>query len=611
VFFRKTGSAGLAALLAALAIASCARRPSSTVERLAVLPLENLGSGSELDWAGRAAAAAIVYDLDGLADQYPQTVDSISSAYSMHASRVLEGYYLERNGRAQITATLESLEGRKTIETIQIEGSLANGIVPLVNQLAKRLNPQARSFGTGNMAAFRAYGDALAAGDRAAALQDLGSATQADPGFGAAYIAEARLLVAAGDRDQARQVIRSGEARRPDAIDRAKLEYLSASDAHDAQARIKALDALARLTPADPSVVQEKGELELQRRDFQDCARDYEAASRLNPNEPENWNQLGYVLAYAGDLAGARQALDRYQRLLPPQNANALDSLGEINFYLGDFAEAAGYFLQAQQKNPGQFRGAELLKAAEANLMTGNLAEADALFQKYLGSSPSSQPARAGVDQAQWEFLTGRHKAAMARLEHAIPQLDSEARSLGLSQLSIWKLETGDSQAAALLAGEAAQAAVSPQNRALSTICRFLATRPADKSGSPVVDAYALIFARNFQGALPLLESLYAETNPARDGQVRTLLAWAYVETGKIAEADRLLRLYPIPLSSGESVLASLTFPRYLFLKGAALEKDGQRAEAKQSYQLFLKYAGDLPDIFGDETTARQRLGAL
>ena len=36
------------------------------------------------------------------------------------------------------------------------------------------------------------------------------------------------------------------------------------------------------------------------------------------------------------------------------------------------------------------------------------------------------------------------------------------------------------------------------------------------------------------------------------------------------------------------------------------LEKEGKRADAKRSYELYLKYAGDVADIFGDEAVARK-----
>jgi tetratricopeptide (TPR) repeat protein len=611
VFCRKFCFSLQTLALLSLTFLSCSRNASSVVERVAVLPLENAGSDSELDWAGRAAAAALVYDLTGLPDRYLQPVDSISAAYSIHASQILEGYYSKRNGRMELRAVLESLEGKKTLNSMEVEAPQTDGMLPLVNALAKRLSPQARAFGTRNDEAFRLYSAALTATDRPAALRSLESATQADPGFTEAYAAWARILVSQGDRVQADKVIRAAEGSGPDGIERAKLAYLAASAASGAERRIQALDTLTHLIPADSTLFKDRADLKLSQRDFQGAVRDLEVCTRLDPNQPENWNQLGYVLAYAQDLAGARRALENYQRLLPPENANALDSLGEVSFYLGDFAGAANYFLRAQEKNPGQFQGTELVKAAQARLMAGDLRESDALFQKYLASVRSSQRSLTELEQAQWEYLTGRKKAGLARLEKLIPELDPDKQVLGLCQLSIWKMLGGDPKSASVFAAQAAEHAVSPGARNLSAMCRYISATPQSSSGSPLVDAFALLLARRFRDALPVIETLYRETNPLSDGQIRTLLAWAYVETGRTSDADRLLQNYPIPLASGDSMFASFLFPRYLFLRAVTLEKSGKRAEAKQSYELFLKYAGDVPDIFGDAATARQTLGKL
>jgi len=152
---------------------------------------------------------------------------------------------------------------------------------------------------------------------------------------------------------------------------------------------------------------------------------------------------------------------------------------------------------------------------------------------------------------------------------------------------------------------------VSPAVRNVSALCRIILQAGAGPSGSRLADAYALLFARKYAEAAPVLEMLYRETDPRADGQIRTLLAWAYVETNRAADAARLVGTYPIPLSSGEQLLVSLIFPRYLFVRGVVLEQQGKRAEAKAAYELFLKYAGDVPDIFGDDVKARKNLGAL
>ncbi len=595
---RKSLSLRSITIVLVLAAAGCARRQKPTVERLAIVPLDNLSSDTNLNWAGRAIASALAYDLAPAPNLHVQMVDSVSGAYAIQAPRVLEGYFAERNGRLEMVATLEDLQRTKTVDLFELSGPASEGVLPLLNRLAKRLSPPARPFGTSKLEAFRAYGEALSSRDAETALRGLESASEADPHFAAANIARAQVLLRQGQREQALKILAAVRAANPDAIDSAEVDYLTASVTGDVGARAKALETLTRLTPADASRFRELGDLRLAQRQFQEAARNFEAAGRLAPENPEIWNQLGYAYAYAQDLANAQGALKHYGQMLAPTNSNALDSLGEVHFFLGDFASASKYFLEAYEKNPAR-PGEELVKAAETRMMAGDRMGADGIFQKYLGLAQPAQRKSAGYEQAQWEFLTGRRKSGMARLELLIPSLEADQKSLALSQLSIWKMETGSANAAAELAAQAEALAREPRTRNLSVMCRVIAGMPAINSGSRVVDAYALLFARKYADAVPLLEAIYRETSPTSDGQIRTLLAWAYLETRRVADARKLLQIYPIPLSSGDPVFVSLMFPRFLYLRMAVLQNEGKGAEAKRSYELFRQYAGDVPDIFG------------
>ena len=558
----------------------------------------------------RALSEVLTSDLAGVTSVYAQGVDSFNGAYAVQASRVVEGYFVEGNGRLKIRATVMDLESKKTVQSVDLDGP-ASGAIPLANQLAKRLSPGARIFPTDNEAAFRAYGEALSAGDRASAARGLEAAAKDDPRFALAYLDWAKLLLSEGDRASALKVIEAAKRNQMDAIDGAQLDYLAALARGDAMAREKALESLTRLTPADAKLFRDLGDLELAERKYPDAVKNYEAATRLAGEQAQIWNDIGYARAYEGDLSGARAALEHYRALLPQENVNPLDSLGEVSFYLGDFAGAEKYFLEADGKNREEFVGADLLKAAQSRLLAGDLPGSDALFQKYASFIAARDRGRAAYLQAQWDFLTGRRKAAMADLEKLAPSVEGDGRSLALSQWSIWKLETGDAKGAEELAAQAEKAAVGPAAHNVSALCRIILQAGTSPSSSRLADVYALLFARKYAEAAPVLEMLYRETDPRADGQIRTLLAWAYVETNRAADAARLVGTYPIPLSSGEQLLVSLIFPRYLFVRGVVLEQQGKRAEAKAAYELFLKYAGDVPDIFGDDVKARKNLGAL
>ena len=96
---------------------------------------------------------------------------------------------------------------------------------------------------------------------------------------------------------------------------------------------------------------------------------------------------LGYAQAYAGQLDSAKQTFEKYGKQ-PGQGPNSLDSLGEA------------YFMN----------GADLLKAAHAHWLAGDLNGADAIAAKYL-----RDPWR----EASWYFSTGRRDRAIAKLQSA------------------------------------------------------------------------------------------------------------------------------------------------------------------------------------------------
>jgi hypothetical protein len=210
---------------------------------------------------------------------------------------------------------------------------------------------------------------------------------------------------------------------------------------------------------------------------------------------------------------------------------------------------------------------------------------------------------------AEWEFLTGRRQQAVATLQRALPALQGDAQAAALCDLAIWKLQSGDETEAAGLAARAVQASVSDRARALSALCVAVADR-RQNADSAVAQAYRSVFARDFRSAAPEIEKQYLATDPMKDGQVRSLLAWALVETGRNAEASKLLALYPFPFTA-ESPFSLLVFPRYLFLRAVEEERGNKRAEARRDYKLFLEYSGDVTDIFGDEARARKSLTEL
>ena len=531
----RAGALGLA-LVAAASLGSCTKSgqlPSGTLERLAIVPIENLTSDASLGWITAAATSQLAYDLTGPPHVYAARVDSAAQTQLVRANRVLEGYFAEEKGALAFHATLRDPVKQATIRTMTVTAAPA-GVAAAIDQLAKDLNPAARNFGTPGAEAFRLYGEAL---DGHADFEAL---TRAHPKFSAAWLAWVESRLAHQDVPGAQKAAAAALASdtQMNAIDRAQIQYLVAMSGSEAGPRLHALTTLANLLPSEPEVLRTLGNLQYERRDFKQAVRSLHQATQIDPGNPSSWNVLGYARAEMRDLDGARDALKHYIEL-QPNDPNAQDSLGEISYYFGDFPAAEGYFLAAYAKNPGALGSLDLLKAAQARLMTGDVPGADKIFGQYYQLRKQRQPGAAEYEQAQWLFLTGRGQQAIDKLK------GMQTNPVIAMQLAIWMAQTGQAEPPDALA-----------------------------SAGPLGQA-ALLLLKG-QDASGVLQPLYRQATPATDGQIRALLAWSEMKS-RPAEAAKLVDLYPIPLgASGEPVFASLAFPRFLQVRGTLLhsEKD-------------------------------------
>src|SRR5262249_11788334 len=135
-----------------------------------------------------------------------------------------------------------------------------------------------------------------------------------------------------------------------------------------------------------------------------------------NPEEVFALNLLGYAQTFAGDFDGAQRSFEQYGRE-PEEEANARDSSGESMFMQGRFAEAEKSFLEAYNKHDARLGGDDLLKAAYARWLQGDLPKADELFGQYRIYRMETNDPVVFWREALWEYSTGRSAQAIARLE--------------------------------------------------------------------------------------------------------------------------------------------------------------------------------------------------
>jgi len=609
--------------------------PSRLSPRMAVLRFENLSGDPALDWMGRGFSEILSGELEGSPQRYavqwralhspdaslgkrPAAAPGISAerteALMAGADEILYGDFSVVRGLLGATVTVEDTLTRKTVRVISAGGPLGDGIFPVAGALARQLG-QTHVFGTENPQALRAYVAALESPDPAAALKDFAQATMADPDFGQAYVFW--LDTALGQRNRSEADRALGQARahfdRLSELDRARLNLGGAALSGDFQARVQALTEVVRLDPGDPNDHRALAEALMSTRHTAGATAEFRHALSLRPDDIQSLNTMGYAAAYSGDLPTAIRVLRGYEELRPG-DPNPLDSLGDVHFVLGHYGEAEQFYLAARAKAPGFLNGGEMLKAAQARLMTGDVAGATGLFNRFLAERRAAHDPFAEYHAAAWSWQTGGRRAAIERMDRLARAAEAgplrEMASRADAQAALWLLELGDGAAAAERVRKAL-AEGGPATPGATALVAFL-TQPGE-TAQPLLPllkdyarAYALLFSKNFPPAVPVLEQIYRRPTAELDDGLGVLLAWAYEETGQWQKADPLLRLNPLPQAPGLATFSSLYFPRLFFLRGALLDKQGQPSQAVRNYRLFVALSGADAEIWGEERRARQ-----
>jgi tetratricopeptide (TPR) repeat protein len=522
-----------------LALSACSRTPAGT-QRIVFLPFENLTDDRSLDWIASAAPTIAAEDLAGVQGLVSLRAPNVSDGYLAQATRFVHGYFTGAASNLRFEIEVEDAARHKIATSASENGN----VLAAMNAAAKWIAPAAHAFPASSPEAVEAWGRGEY--ERAVTL---------DPDFGAAWLAWAEKLQQAGDSARAVEVASQALARSSlrSELDRAHIALFSADARHDVDAREKALTELARLTPSDAAVLTALAEAAMNARHFREAAAHYRELAKLEPANANIPNLLGYAEAFAGDLDAARKALEEYGRE-PGQHANSLDSLGEVHFMRGKFAEAEQYFTEAHQSNPALLAGEDLLKAAYAHWLAGDtviraaargavnnrgadkraatsggaasgipsggyvtggdvtggdLQGADALMARFLQFRRNQKDATVDWREASWLYATGRREQAVAKMA-AVPN-----RQLAQRQIALWNGQI---------------------------------ELPHD---------------------LAALKQRFDNTPPSADSQVRVLYAAALVAAGQKDEARPLLELWPMPWAPGDALLESWVLPKFMELRAA------------------------------------------
>lgn len=457
--------------------------PSALIDRVAFLDIDNLTGDESLAWVADAVPAIASRQLAGVGKIVPLRGSSSREAVALRADRAVHGYFDRRHGKLHFEFTIEDMAAHSMIP-VALDGEALEAAATI----AKAIDAGAQPFSTANTNAVQAWAE-----------RNFAVAVELDPDFGTAWrdLAQSQKM----PRPTVAAALQRPTLRTP--LDRAQLELLAAQLDNDSDRIREAGSKLAELLPNEASLARLLAQQESNARRFPQAVQYYERAIRLEPDDPSQYNALGYAQFFAGDLAGARKTLDQYMKF-PGQEANALDSQGEVLFMAGQFKDAEQYFQRAHAQNPALLGGGDLLKAAYAHWLAGDLSGADAIFKSYIEYLSQNNDSTMVWRTAIWEYSTGRQAQAVARLRG---WTDATSRN----QLLVWdkKLVLPD---------------------------------------------------------IEQLRAQYLKTPPPADGLIRTFYASALRNAGKSAEAEQLTKIWPLP-ESGDPLLQSLMYPIFLELK--------------------------------------------
>jgi tetratricopeptide (TPR) repeat protein len=629
----------------AIAILPGCRRVEPGGGRIAILRFENLGDPAA-DWMGRALSEAMSASLaperairtetlrgfDPALGARPTAAPGVSSertqALLAGADRIGYGRYSVRDGKVSVQLTIQTTQGNRTLRSLGATAEETR-LLALAEGLARQVGPKATSCGTSSLAAARAYAMALETRVPDDAVALLEQAAAADPAYGAAQQLLARSRLARQDRAGAEAVLRQAlsHSAAMSAEWRARLEYDLAGLRGDGAGRARALAALAQATPEDPAVWRAAGNVAQARNQTAAAIAAYRKALAIDPNDVGVLNELGYSLSASGDLKGAVEAISRY-RTLRPNDANPLDSLGDVHFQSGRFAEAAQHYSEAYAKDPRFLNGGTLYKAALARLLSGDVAAADALIKPHIDALQAAGDPTVEYRKADWSWISGRRKEGLERLLRWAgappPTASKDLAARAWSQLAVWSLALGNRENARLAAARAAQLA-GPASAGIVSMIAFLTQPPASSSEWAVraerafpeaaqaplrgfARAYALLLAKDYADAALVLKEMHVASGGAGDQSIPVLLGWAYLMSGKTAEAAPLLARFPLPSPEGPAPFMVMHWPRVLYLRGLLAEKQGRMEAARGEYRTFLRLSGSEPLLWGEEAEAAARL---
>lgn len=543
-------------------------------------------------WTSSALPLVLFQDLATCKRMIPIVVPDESFARRTSAQRVLQTSVDNRNGKLVLKATVTDLKTQKDVDVYSVESQRAESFIDVSNHLAAKLASDASPFSSKSDAALRDFVSAFTAQGHKQA-EALSQAISTDPNFGLAYITFIQALVRQDPR-YTQKLINQASTHRDKftPFDAARFDLLIGrlTGAQPKQLEQLVLGVLA-IAPRDISSMMALAQLRLADNRIDPAISALHDALDVDPINLQARQLLAAAFLNSNREDAAIHTLEEL-RALRPDDQTALRTLGELQFSIGRFSDAAKTFQSSTEP-------AAQVSVAVCKLLDGDPAAAQAEFGKY-AATRAADPALP-LSQAAWIALTGDRAKAVATLTgSSYPSPD--LKSLALTEAAVLQAVSHDPAAATQLAAEATKLAEASFPKAYATLASLVAhaydspeqiaaafaSAGLDAANQDIAFGYVYYIGAHYDlSLLAWQKELSANSGDVRAQMMRSACLYRLGRLDEtLKDAPRLL----MPALNGQDPLAVLAFGEMLKLRAAISHKDGHAVLAAKLDKAIAAY---------------------
>jgi Flp pilus assembly protein TadD len=210
-----------------------------------------------------------------------------------------------------------------------------------------------------------------------------------------AQLRQADILMSNGKTAEAQSRLAAERGEQPDyAIQLYLIEAETLSANKQGDKAWKVLQQALQQYPDDLNLLYTRAMLAEKRNDLAQMEKDLRLIIKRDPNNAMALNALGYTLSDRTTRYAEAKTLIEQAHQINPEDPAVLDSLGWVNFRLGNLDEAERYLRQALERFPDQEVAAHLGEVLWAN---GKQREAKQIWSKFLKEQPDSPTLRGTI----------------------------------------------------------------------------------------------------------------------------------------------------------------------------------------------------------------------